>query len=44
MAMQNVMGKFGIIELARTGRICLKRGEQLLEPGAGECAGMFYFV
>ncbi|KAF5829413.1 small subunit of acetolactate synthase-domain-containing protein [Dunaliella salina] len=35
MAMQKVMGKFGIIEIARTGRICLKRGEQLLEPGAG---------
>jgi hypothetical protein len=31
LAMQKVMSKFGIIEVARTGRICLKRGEELLE-------------
>jgi acetolactate synthase-1/3 small subunit len=30
--MQKVMAKFGIVEVARTGRICLKRGEKLLEP------------
>jgi hypothetical protein len=44
MAMQKVMGKFGIIEIARTGRICLKRGEQLLEPGAGDCLGRFFVL
>ncbi|KAJ9532719.1 hypothetical protein QJQ45_010803 [Haematococcus lacustris] len=31
-AIQKVMTKFGIVEVARTGRVCLKRGEKLLEP------------
>uniref|UniRef100_A0A7S3VGU7 ACT domain-containing protein n=1 Tax=Dunaliella tertiolecta TaxID=3047 RepID=A0A7S3VGU7_DUNTE len=44
MAMQKVMGKFGIIEIARTGRICLKRGEQLLEPGAGKWQPHLFLV
>ncbi|MEW5316310.1 MAG: hypothetical protein WDW38_007689 [Sanguina aurantia] len=30
-AIQMVMAKFGIAEVSRTGRICLKRGESLLE-------------
>jgi hypothetical protein len=29
--MQKVMSKFGVMEVARTGRISLKRGEALLE-------------
>jgi hypothetical protein len=33
-ALQKVMTRFGIMELARTGRICLKRGMDLLEPNA----------
>ena len=32
-AMQRALAKYGIIELARTGKICLKRGEELLEMG-----------
>ena len=32
-ALQRALAKYGIIELARTGKICLKRGEQLLEMG-----------
>ena len=34
LALQKVMSRFGINELARTGRISLKRGSQLLERGA----------
>ncbi len=33
-ALIKVMSKFGVVELARTGRICLRRGEALLERGA----------
>ncbi|EFJ50333.1 hypothetical protein VOLCADRAFT_73781 [Volvox carteri f. nagariensis] len=32
-ALLKVMSKFGVVELARTGRICLRRGEDLLERG-----------
>ncbi|GIL65664.1 hypothetical protein Vafri_19194 [Volvox africanus] len=32
-ALLKVMAKFGVVELARTGRICLRRGEALLERG-----------
>lgn len=28
------MAKFGIVEMTRTGRICLRRGEALLEQGS----------
>jgi Small subunit of acetolactate synthase len=35
IAMSKVMAKFGIAEIARTGRISLKRGEELLERSAG---------
>ncbi|GFR48177.1 hypothetical protein Agub_g10025 [Astrephomene gubernaculifera] len=33
-AMLKVMAKFGVVEMARTGRICLRRGEALLERTA----------
>lgn len=36
MAFQKVMSKFGILEAARTGKIALKRGEELLEDAAAE--------
>ena len=32
-ALQRAVSKYGIVELARTGKICLKRGEELLEMG-----------
>ena len=32
-AMQQVLAKFGILQVARTGKISLKRGEELLEMG-----------
>ena len=32
-ALQRALSKYGIIELARTGKICLKRGEELLDMG-----------
>ncbi|CAL5227868.1 g10905 [Coccomyxa viridis] len=32
-ALQGVLTKFGVIEIARTGKIALKRGEHLLEMG-----------
>jgi len=35
MAFQNAVTKFGIAELARTGKISLKRGMDLLEQGGG---------
>lgn len=37
-ALQKVVSKFGVMEVCRTGRICLKRGEDLLESlrAAGE--------
>lgn len=31
--MCKVMAKFGMVELARTGRVSLLRGERTLEPG-----------
>lgn len=31
VAMQRVLSKFGVMEVCRTGRISLKRGEALLE-------------
>ena len=31
VAMQRVLSKFGVMEVCRTGRISLKRGEELLE-------------
>jgi hypothetical protein len=31
VAMQRVLSKFGVMEVCRTGRISLKRGEVLLE-------------
>lgn len=31
--MQQVLAKFGILQVARTGKISLKRGEELLEMG-----------
>ena len=33
LALQLKLAKFGIMELARTGKISLKRGRQLLEMG-----------
>lgn len=40
-AFQKVLTKFGIVELVRTGRIALKRGEQVFESPMWEdrCAG-----
>jgi acetolactate synthase-1/3 small subunit len=35
LAIQKVMAKFGIEEIARTGRVCLKRGDETLEPSWG---------
>ena len=32
-ALQRALGKFNIAEVARTGKICLKRGEALLDMG-----------
>lgn len=32
-AFQKVLGKFGVVELVRTGRIALKRGESLFDDG-----------
>ena len=32
-ALQRALGKFNIAEVARTGKICLKRGEALLDIG-----------
>ena len=32
-ALQSALGKFNIAEVARTGKICLKRGEALLDMG-----------
>ena len=31
--MEKALAKFSVLEVARTGKICLKRGEQLLEVG-----------
>ncbi len=39
LAFQKVMSKFGILEAARTGKIALKRGEELLEDAAAEPSG-----
>eukprot|EP00803_Ostreobium_quekettii_P011580 evm.model.scf_875.5 EVM.evm.TU.scf_875.5 scf_875:49569-55537(+) len=37
-AFEQLLTKFGIDELVRTGKICLKRGEELLEMGGwGDC-------
>lgn len=39
LAFQKVMSKFGIVEVARTGMIALKRGEALLEDAIVEAPG-----
>ena len=31
--MEKALAKFPVLQVARTGKICLKRGEQLLEVG-----------
>ena len=33
LALQRNLAKFGLMEIARTGKICLKRGRELLEMG-----------
>jgi hypothetical protein len=33
-AFKKTMSKFGIVELVRTGRISLKRGERMFDTGA----------
>ncbi|KXZ55405.1 hypothetical protein GPECTOR_3g57 [Gonium pectorale] len=38
-ALLKVMAKFGVVEMARTGRICLRRGEALLERGSSLAEG-----
>jgi acetolactate synthase small subunit len=33
-ALRRVLAKFGVVELVRTGRISLKRGERMFDTGA----------
>lgn len=39
VAFQKVVSRFGIAQIARTGRICLKRGEELLGSSAEDLQG-----